>query len=62
VIETLGKVYKNDEIANEQKLSPAERLAGRARPGIRNQSEQVFDLPRNPCSICVGTGVRFGPE
>lgn len=27
VIETLGKVYKNDEIANEQKLSPAERLA-----------------------------------
>ena len=27
VIETLGEVYKNDEIAHEQKLSPAERLA-----------------------------------
>lgn len=65
VIETLGKVYKNDETVKEQNLSPAERLAfHKSRSGplmeeLKEWLQQQFDQKKVEPNSGLGKAITY---
>jgi hypothetical protein len=65
VIETLGKVYKNDEIAKDRKLSPAERLgfhqtqSGPLMEKLKEWLQEQFDQKKVEPNSSLGKAIRY---